>query len=76
MNEQEFREKLREKGYGEPKIRDWEPNLDKEMHTHDLSAMALVTQCDGPGESCELLAGTLHTEITGPNGAVTLLAYK
>ncbi|MFT5111083.1 MAG: quercetin dioxygenase-like cupin family protein [Parasphingorhabdus sp.] len=88
MNEQEFREKLNEKGYSEPIARKWEPNLDKEMHAHDKSAMAFVTEgvltivyesdsfAYGPGESCELLAGTLHTEKTGPEGATSLLAYK
>ena len=88
MNEQEFKEKARKKGYSEPQIREWEPNLNKEMHTHDKSAMAYVTKCVltlvyedrsesfGVGEWCELLAGTVHTETTGADGAVTLLAYK
>ena len=88
MNEQEFREKVIEKGYSEPQTREWEPNLNKEMHTHDKSAMALVTaggltlvyedrsESFGVGEWCELPAGTVHTETTGAEGAVTLLAYK
>lgn len=88
MNEREFRKQLKEKGYGEPEVRQWEPNLNKDMHTHDGSAMALITSGEltlvyenhsvayGPGESCELPAGILHTEKTGPGGAVTLLAYK
>ena len=29
-----------------------------------------------PGEWCELIAGTVHTERTGPDGATVLLAYK
>lgn len=88
MNEDQFRQQLQEKGYGEAKIREFEPNQDKEMHTHDLSAMALVMRGEfilalesestsyAPGEWCELIAGTVHTERTGPDGATVLLAYK
>ena len=88
MTEDQFREQLREQGYGEARIRDFEPNLDKEMHTHDQPAMALVMRGEftlvleresttyKPGEWCELLAGTLHTERTGASGATVLLAYK
>ena len=88
MTEDQFRQQLQEKGYGEAKIREFEPNQDKEMHTHDLSAMALVMRGEfilalesestsyAPGEWCELIAGTVHTEQTGPDGATVLLAYK
>ncbi len=88
MNEDQFRQQLQEKGYGEAKIREFEPNQDKEMHTHDLSAMALVMRGEfilalesestsyAPGEWCELIAGTVHTERTGPDGATVLLSYK
>lgn len=88
MTEDQFRQQLREQGYGEARIRDFEPNLDKDMHTHDQSAMALVMRGEftlvlereattyQPGEWCELIAGTLHTERTGPEGATVLLAYK
>jgi quercetin dioxygenase-like cupin family protein len=88
MNEDQFRKQLQEKGYGDAKIKQFEPNLDKEMHTHELSAMALVVSGEftlalesesttyGPGEWCELPAGTVHTERTGPSGAAVLLAYK
>ena len=88
MNEDQFRQELRKRGYPEAQIREFEPNLDKEMHTHDQSAMALVTRgaltlvlerestTYKPGEWCELVAGTLHTERTGASGATVLLAYK
>ena len=88
MTEDRFRQQLQEQGYGEARIRDFEPNLDKEMHTHDQSAMALVMRGEftlvlehesttyKPGEWCELVAGTLHTERTGVGGATVLLAYK
>ena len=88
MNEEQFRQQLREKGYGDAKIKEFEPNLDKPMHTHELSAMAFVVSGEfilalesesttyGPSEWCELPAGTVHTEGTGPSGATVLLAYK
>jgi quercetin dioxygenase-like cupin family protein len=88
MTEDQFRRQLREQGYGEARIREFEPNLDKDMHTHDQSAMALVMRGEftlvlikesttyQPGEWCELVAGTSHTERTGPSGATVLLAYK
>ncbi len=88
MNEDQFRKQLRERGYDDAKIKEFEPNLEKDMHTHDLSAMALVVSGEftlalesqsttyGPGEWCELPAGTVHTERTGPKGATVLLAYK
>lgn len=88
MDEGQFRQLLQEKGYGDAKSREYEPNLDKEMHTHELSAMALVMRGEftlalesesttyGPGGWCELPAGTVHTERTGPSGATVLLAYK
>ena len=88
MNEGQFKKELRERGYGEAQIREYEPNLDKPMHTHDVSAMALVISGEftlalegesrtyAPGEWCELPAGTVHTERTGPDGATVLLAYK
>ncbi len=88
MNEDQFKKQLQERGYSDAQIKEYGPNLDKEMHTHDLSAMALVMSGEftlalesksttyGPGEWCELPAGTVHTERTGPNGATVLLAYK
>jgi quercetin dioxygenase-like cupin family protein len=88
MNEEQFRQQLQEKGYGDAQIKVFEPNLDKPMHTHELSAMALVMSGEftlalesestvvAPGECCELEAGTVHTERTGANGATVLLAYK
>ncbi len=88
MNEDLFRQQLREKGYGEARIVEYEPNADREMHTHDFTAMVLVMIGDftlalesesttyGPGDWCELEAGTVHTERTGPSGATILLATK
>ena len=88
VNEQQFRQQLSEQGYGEPQPREFSAGLDIGMHAHERSVMLLVTKGefmlrleDGdtvfqPGGWCELPAGTLHTERTGPNGAMTLLGYK
>ena len=88
MTEEEFRQQIRERGYGEATVKEYEPNLDKPMHTHDVSATGFVMRGkfilileDGSttyaqGEWCELPAGTMHTESAGPDGATILLAYK
>lgn len=88
MNEEQFRQQLREKGYGEAQIKEYAPNTDGPMHTHDVSVMLLVlngeftlAQPNGattykPGECCELVAGAEHTERAGPEGARVLLARK
>jgi quercetin dioxygenase-like cupin family protein len=88
MNEDEFRQQLQERGYGDAQIKEFDPTFDKEMHTHEFSAMALVVSGEfilalesgptsyGPGDWCELEAGTVHAERTGPSGATILLALK
>jgi quercetin dioxygenase-like cupin family protein len=88
MSEEEFRQLLAQKGFGDAKIKEYMPSLDEPMHSHELSAIALVMSGEftlalesesttfGPGEWCELEAGTVHTERTGPNGATLLLAFK
>lgn len=88
MDEAQFRRQLQERGNGDPRVKEFEPNLDQAMHTHDVSCMLLVTSGeftlalkDGartyrPGEWCELEAGTVHMERTGEEGATILLAQK
>ncbi len=88
MNEAQFRQQLREQGYGEAQSLDFEENFGNDMHTHEFSAFALVVSGaftlvteDGaathrPGESCKLAAGTLHCEQTGANGATILIGKK
>ena len=44
MTEEAYREALRARGYGEPEVRRFEPNLDGELHTHDFSAFVMVTE--------------------------------
>ncbi len=88
MNEQEFREHARSLGYGEAQAIEFEPNQDGDFHTHDFSAIGMVTRgattivfetesiSSGPGEFCEVKAGVLHDEKTGPDGATVLIATK
>ena len=88
MSEEQFRKQLRESGYGEGEFKDFKANLDGPLHTHDFSAMLLVVSGEfilghesgatafGPGESCEVPAGTRHAERTGAGGARVLLGRK
>ena len=88
MNEQEFREHARSLGYGDAQTIEFEPNRGGALHTHDYSAIAMVTRgavmivletesiSSGPGEVCEVKAGVLHDERTGPEGATILIARK
>lgn len=88
MNEEQFRQKLRERGYGEPEIAEAGPGPVKDMHTHDESVMWLVLSGEvtmmlenasttyGPGDWYENPAGTLHTERIGPDGVSVLMAKK
>jgi quercetin dioxygenase-like cupin family protein len=88
MTEDEFQAKLKAGGYGDVSSKQWEPETDGEFHSHEFSAMLLVTEGEfrvvyeggteafGPGESCEVTAGTVHYEQTGPAGAVVLAGKK
>jgi len=88
MNQTEFRQMVQQHGYGEAQVTEYEPGLDNKMHTHDFSAMVLVLSGEftlaresgaatfGPGECCEVEAGTVHAERTGPSGATVLVARK
>lgn len=88
MNEEQFRQRLRENGYGEAQFKDFAPYTDSPMHCHDFSVMLLVVSGEftlarpsaatiyGPGECCELEAGAEHAERTGSSGASVLLGKK
>ena len=88
MNEEQFRELLREKGYADVKIKEFEPDLYDPPHTHGVSIMALVLSGEitlewengsttyVPGEMCEFEAGTVHAERTPASGATLILGYK
>jgi len=88
MSEEQFREQLRENGYGDGQLKEYEANLDGPLHTHDFSAMLMVVSGEfilgkesgattyRPGETCEVPAGTRHAERTGAGGAKVLVARK
>ena len=88
MNEEQFRQRAQEQGYGDFQTKDYVPNKDGRLHTHEFSVMLLVIEGqftlafeDGttdyrPGEVCELAANVMHTERTGPTGARVLLATR
>lgn len=88
MDKPEFVEHAAKLGYGEPAMREYEPNLIGNLHTHDFSAILLVIRGAfslalendlvklEPGDVYEVPAGTLHDERAGPDGAAILLAKK
>lgn len=88
MNEEQFRQRLREKGYGEGQFKEYPPNTDGPIHAHDFSVMLLVVSGEfglaqesgvttyQPGEVCEVGAGAEHAERTGSSGARVLLGKK
>ena len=88
MTEEEFRQDLRAEGYGNPKSIAVAPDWQKDMHTHEESVRVWIESGEftlilesgatsyGPGEWCEIPAGTLHTEKMSPGGVSALLAVK
>lgn len=88
MNEVEFRQRAADLGYGEPQAKDYAPNQSGDLHSHDFSAIAMVADGEfilefedgevtyGPGDSCEVAAGTMHSEKTGSAGATVWFATK
>ena len=88
MNEERFRQLAQEQGYGDFQAKDYVPNNDGPLHTHEFSVMLLVvggnftlafqegTTNYRPGEVCELAANVMHTERAGPEGATVLLAKR
>jgi len=89
MTEDEFRKQVTAKGYGEPRVKEFTPNLNSDMHEHEFALFGLVTRgtltlgFNGgaesvyvAGECCELPAGTVHSERTGSDGATFLIATR
>lgn len=88
MNEEQFRQRAREQGYGDVQAKSYDPNKDGPLHTHEFSVMLLVVEGqfslafeDGtksylPGEVCELAANVMHAERAGSSGAKVLLAKR
>ena len=88
MNEEEFRNLAKEKGYGEIEIQKVDPGPDEEMHAHEHSVLSLVlsgkftmttdegTEVFITGDMCENPAGMMHKVKTGPEGGSFLFAKK
>lgn len=88
MTEDEFRTEAAAKGYGNVAVTEWEANADGEFHTHEFSALVMVTrgefrlvledgtQSFAPGQWCEVPEGTVHYEQAGPEGASVLAGKK
>lgn len=88
MTEEDFRVQLETNGYLDVAVQEWDPNSDGEFHTHEFSAMIMVTkgefrlvledetQSFGPGQWCEVPTGTVHYEQTGAEGALLIAGKK
>ena len=88
MNEDQFRQQLREHGYADAKVKEYEANMNAPMHTHEFSVMLYVLSGEftlaleagsrtyARGDWCELPGDTMHSERTGPSGATVLVAVK
>jgi len=75
-------------GADEVLVRNWEPGLAIEEHTHPFEAQALLVAgqmwltCQGqtrhlfPGDEFHLHAGTPHSERYGPEGATYWVARR
>ncbi|MBJ83155.1 MAG: hypothetical protein CL462_09645 [Acidimicrobiaceae bacterium] len=88
MTEDEFRKLLAEQGYEEIRENKYPPDSDGEPHTHEFSALLMVLEGefilareDGSetflvGQTCDVPAGTVHTERTTQLGARVLAGIK
>ncbi len=88
MTESDFRTRLAEHGYGDERVLHYDPDHTPDLHTHEFSAMGMVTKgaltivlvdgstTYGVGESYEVPAGTVHAEHTGDEPATALLGLK
>ena len=88
MNIEEFKQSLANQGYGEATSVTYEPSMENEMHTHEFSGSLFVLEGEFthvteegavthlPGETCQLDAGVLHSERTGPEGTTFLVGKK
>lgn len=81
MDAARFEKDLREKGYTEVSMRQWDPDKEVPEHTHPFDARVLVLDgevsvtWEGRSRTCragdvfELAAGVVHSERYGPSGA-------
>ena len=87
MNETEFTRSCEVDGF-KGKRMDRSAGMSNEMHTHIFSAKLMVLKGEftvvfkdveavcGPGDTCEVPAGTEHAERPGSDGATILIGKK
>ena len=88
MDVPEFKQQLKEEGYGDAAPLEYGPNKTSEMHTHDFSCFVLVLEGEfglqteqginryRQGEAFKLPAGVRHAELTRAEGVKALLGKK
>jgi quercetin dioxygenase-like cupin family protein len=84
----EFRRQLDNQGYSKPETQEFEENYSCEIHAHAFSVFALVEEGEfilhteknseafHPGDTCNVTAGKLHAEGSGPDGAKIIFGKK
>lgn len=84
----EFRRQLHNQGYSKPETQEFGENFSCKIHTHEFSVFALVEEGEfilhtetnsevfHPGDTCNVKAGTLHAEGSGPDGAKIIFGKK
>lgn len=88
MDDNTFRELLRQRGYAEPELIERNPNTHNAEHTHEFAVSALIlegelevttaygtTTCRA-GDHFELEGGIPHSEQYGPAGARVLVGRR
>ena len=84
----EFKHQLHNQGYSKPEKLAFEENYSCKFHAHEFSVFALVEEGEfilrteknsevfHPGDTCNVTAGTLHAEGSGPHGAKIIFGKK
>ncbi len=87
MNAAEFRAELERGGYTIREVT-WEAGRVNDSHAHDFDAKLMcvagsvqITTPDGefsckPGDRLDVAVGTVHREVTGPEGARLVVGRK
>jgi quercetin dioxygenase-like cupin family protein len=88
MTETEFEILAADRGHGDLTVKEFAPDVAPPLHPHDWSTLLLVTQGSltlafedrevalVPGDWCAVGPGELHSEQTGAEGAVAILATR
>ncbi len=84
----EFEMVAAERGHGDLRIKEFEPDQSPDLHTHGWSTLLLVTAGTlemafedrvvalEPGDWCEVGADVMHSERTGEVGATAALVTR